>query len=80
MIEKKVNVVTTKPLRLAAFVSQLAIKFNCEVSIDGRNAKKVLPLLEFDVLHRDKVTLFVNGAQETECFNALSYVLEGGVV
>lgn len=80
MIEKIVPVVTTKPIRLAAFVSQLAIKFNCDASIEGINAKKILPLLESDVLNRNKVSLFVNGAQETECFNALSYVLEGGVV
>lgn len=80
MVEKTVAVTTTKPLRLAAFVSQLAIKFNCEVSIDGINAKKVLQLLESDVLNKDKVTLFVNGAQETECFNAVSSVLKGGIV
>lgn len=80
MVEKTVNVVTTKPLRLAAFVSQLAIKFNCEVSLDGINAKKLLHLLESDVLNRNKVSLFVYGIQETECFNALSSVLEGGVV
>lgn len=69
-----------KAPRVASYVSQMAIKFPCKVTVNGEDAKQLLALLENDVFWKPSVSLVCDGEKEQECFNALKEILGGTVV
>lgn len=85
MISKKVTVVNPSGLHLrpAGVLSQTAMKFKCDITIESAEkkiaAKSVLSVMAAGVKCGTEITLICDGADEEEAMKTLVEAIEGGL-
>lgn len=85
MISKKLTVVNPSGLHLrpAGVLSQTAMKFKCDITIESAEkqiaAKSVLSVMAAGVKCGTEITLICDGADEEEAMKTLVEAIEGGL-